>query len=151
MENPRSEWVSRQALAREMVSAISSAEMSRCRRMRTVRPARRARVTAWRTPRMSEPDSLKSEVRKIASSPSSRALRPRSRKAWAPCELAPITPGAQPYVLHNANHSSMACGHALGSPTGSPLARQTPTSTRKVMAARPLWANTTDLSRRVAK
>ena len=50
--------------------------MSRCRRMRTVSPALRARVTAWRTPRMSGPDSLKSAVRRMASSPSSSALRP---------------------------------------------------------------------------
>ncbi|CAG7017243.1 hypothetical protein PICSAR181_01480 [Mycobacterium avium subsp. paratuberculosis] len=79
MEKPRSVWVSRQASARAMVSAIASGEMSRCRRIRTVNPARRARVTAWRTPRMSGPDSLNSEVRRMASSPSSSALRPASR------------------------------------------------------------------------
>ncbi len=50
-----------------------------CRRMRTVNPARRARVTAWRTPRISGPDNLKSAGRRMASSPSSSAVRPASR------------------------------------------------------------------------
>ena len=87
----------------------------------------------------------------MASSPSCRALSPASRNACAPVELAPITPGAQPYCSHNCSHAAMACGQDFGSPTGSPLARQTPISTRYVTAARPLAANTTDLSRRVAK
>ncbi|CFE70132.1 Uncharacterised protein [Mycobacterium tuberculosis] len=79
IEKPRSVSVSRQESARVMVCAISSSAMSRCRRMRTVNPARRARVTAWRTPRISGPDNLKSAGRRMASSPSSSAVRPASR------------------------------------------------------------------------
>ena len=63
--------------------AISSGDRSRWRRMRTVRPARRARVTACRTGFMSGPDSLNLSGCRIASSPSSSALRPASRNACA--------------------------------------------------------------------
>ena len=48
----------------------------------------------------------------------------------AAVELAPMTPGAQPYSSQSVSHAWIACGQALGSPTGSPLAKHTPTSTR---------------------
>ena len=96
IEKPRSESVSRQASARSVTCAISPGSMSECRRTRTVSPARRARVTAWRTPRISRPDSPNWDVCRIASSPSSSAFRPASRNALAPAELAPILPGVQP-------------------------------------------------------
>ena len=57
IENPRSVSVSRQSSARAITFVISSAGMSRCRRIRTVNPARRALVTAWRTARMLGPES----------------------------------------------------------------------------------------------
>jgi hypothetical protein len=59
IEKPRSLSVSRQASARLTTRVISSRPMSRWRRIRTVAPARRARVTAWRMARMSGPDSRK--------------------------------------------------------------------------------------------
>ena len=130
IENPRSVSVSRQASARAMTFVISSAGTSRCRRMRTVNPARRARVTAWRTARMLGPDSRNRSGYRIASSPSCNALRPAARNASAPTRLAPMTPGAQPYVWHSRSQASMAWGQARGSPIGSPPARHTPTSTR---------------------
>ena len=130
IENPRSVSVSRQASAWAITSAICSLDSSRCLRIRTVTPARRARVTAWRTARMSGPESRKESGCRIASSPSWIALSPAARKASAPPTLAPMTPGAHPYVSHNASHAPIAWGQAFGSPTGSPLARQTPTSTR---------------------
>ena len=83
IEKPRSVSVSRHASARLMTWAISSVPMSRCRRIRTVGPARRARVTAWRTGLISGPDSRKLSGCRIASSPSSSALRPASRNACA--------------------------------------------------------------------
>ena len=58
IEKPRSVSVSRQSSARLMAKAISSGDRSRWRRMRTVRPARRARVTACRTGFMSGPGQL---------------------------------------------------------------------------------------------
>ena len=57
--------------------------MSRWRRIRTVSPARRARVTACRTARMSGPDSRKPSGYRIASSPSCSALSPAARNASA--------------------------------------------------------------------
>ena len=96
IEKPRSLSVSLHASARAITWAISSLPRSRWRRIRTVAPARRARVTACRTARMSGPESRKVSGYRIASSPSCKALRPARRKASAPVELAPITPGAQP-------------------------------------------------------
>ena len=96
MEKPRSSSVSRQASARVITSVISSALSSRCLRIRTATPARRALVTAWRTPRISGPDNRNSSVCRMASSPSCNALSPAPRKACAPAALAPITPGAHP-------------------------------------------------------
>ena len=96
IEKPRSVSVSRHMSARVMTSAISVSDKSRCRRMRTVRPARLARVTAWRTAFISGPDNRNLSGYRIASSPSCNALSPASRNDWAAVELAPITPGAQP-------------------------------------------------------
>ncbi len=105
IEKPRSSSVSRHASARLTTWAISSVPMSRCLRIRTPAPARRARVTAWRTARMSGPgqpeivgmqDRLVAELQRVEAR---RAERLRARRTGAhhagcpPVVLAQSQPG----------------------------------------------------------
>ncbi len=76
---PRSSSVSRHSFARAMTFCISASSMSACRRMRTVTPARRVRVTACRTAFIAGPLRLYSRVWMIASSPMFRVTKPA---AW---------------------------------------------------------------------
>jgi hypothetical protein len=87
----------------------------------------------------------------IASSPIDRARRPASTYARAASSLADRTAGDQPYRRASASQRWIAAGQASGSPSGSPLARLTPFTTRYAIAASFPGANTTALSRRVAK
>ncbi len=151
MENPRSEWVSRQALAREMMSAISSAEMSRCRRMRTVNPgparpghglAHPAHIGAGQPEVGGPQDRLVAQFQRVEAT---LAIDPCPLGAGAHHTGCPAVALAQPQPGVDGLRPRPGVAYRVAA------ARQTPTSTRKVMAARPLWANTTDLSRRVAK
>ena len=124
MEKPRSVSVSRQASARDVTCAISSAAMSRWRRTRTVSPAREpasrpdgpAHVAAARS-NLRGQDRLVAEL--VAPSPPRGAWRRAARAHHG---------GAQP--RRHAQPGVDAPRPRAGSPTGSPLARHTPTSTR---------------------
>ena len=100
---------------------------------------------------MSRPSRLNSWTCRIASSPSSITRNPARAYAVAPSSLAPITAGVHEYARAVSSHERIAGPHASTSPSGSPLARLTPLTTRYVTAALPLGENTTALSRRVAK
>ena len=66
-----------------------------------------------------------------------------------------MTASDHPFARASRRHASMAAGQCSGSPTGLPLARLTPRTTRYETPARACvgssWSQTTALSRRVAK
>ena len=76
MENPRSVSVSRHSSAWATIVRISSAGMSRWRRIRTVTPCLWTRLTAWRTGFISGPLSENPLHAMIASSPSCSTVSP---------------------------------------------------------------------------
>lgn len=79
---------------------------------------------------MSRPSRSNSRASRIASSPRCNTFSPCRWYALAPASPVPITAGVQAYSRAWSSHASMAGPHASGSPTGSPLARLTPLTTR---------------------
>ncbi len=87
-------------------SAPSSSAMSRCRRMRR-QPARRARVTAWRT-------HLRAGQLEIGWPQD--GLIAQLERGWSPLREPPCGHSAHHAVLghgvYSRSHASTACGHA---------------------------------------
>ena len=129
IEKPRSVSVSRQASARWMICCHLLVGQGRSGGgAGSVAPVRSTRLTAWRVTRMSRPSRSNLVTCRIASSPSSSA--PDRAREGLGALLAGTHDGRRPGVRRPRQPRLDAGSHASGSPTGSPLARQTPASTR---------------------
>ncbi len=82
-----------------------------------------ARVMAWRNPSRIFRAADRLGLRMASSLSRASGVSSLSRYARASCELAPITPGAQPCLAPGRSHVSTACGLLCGRSTGVAVAR----------------------------